>query len=136
MFKLKQNKASKFSKFQEVSNSNKHNPLNKNGKISRCVIYDSTMNWADKCPHKSNYQSVNVSEQVGSDTENETESEEINIVLLTEEMDKNEIFITEASKLAAVVTACTKTVAGEEWYMNYIKDLLCELKSQTKSVVS
>ena len=53
---------------------------------------------------------------------------------MAEEIDKSEIFIAEASKLAAVDTACTKTVAGEEWYMNYIKDLPCELKSQIKSV--
>ena len=55
---------------------------------------------------------------------------------MTEEIDKSEIFIAEASKLAAADTACTKTVAGEEWYMNYVKDLLCELKSQIKSVES
>ena len=27
-------------------------------------------------------------------------------------------------------------MAGEEWYMSYIKDLPCELKSQIKSVES
>ena len=48
MYKLKQNKASKSSKFQKVSNSNKHNPLDKNGKVSRCVICDSKMHWTDK----------------------------------------------------------------------------------------
>ena len=79
------------------------------------------MHWADKCPHKSNYQLVNISEEVSSDTENESEFEEISIVLMTEEIDKNEIFIAEASKLAVVDTACTKAVAGEEWYMNYKK---------------
>ena len=55
MYKLKQNKASKSSKFQKVSNSNKHNPLDKNGKVSRCVICDSKMQEADKCPQKSKY---------------------------------------------------------------------------------
>ena len=60
MYKLKQNKASKSSKFQKVLNSNKHNPLDKNGKVSRCVICDSKMHWADKCPHKSNYKSVKI----------------------------------------------------------------------------
>ena len=94
------------------------------------------MYWADKCPHKSNYQSVNISQEVSSDTENENESEEINIVLMTEKIDKNEILIPEASKLPVVDTACTKIVAVEEWYMNYIKDLPCELKSQIKSVES
>ena len=117
-----------------MSNSYKHKPLDKNGNVSRCVICDSKIHWADKCPHKSNFQSVNISEEVKWDTDNESESEEINIVFMTEEIDKNEIFIAEASRLVVVDTACTKTVAGEEWYMNYIKDLPCELKSQIKSV--
>ena len=136
MSKSKQNKTSKSSKSQKVSNSNKHNPLDKNGKVSRCIICDSKMHWAYKFPRKSNYQSVNTSQEVSSDTKNESKSEEIHIVLMTEEIDKNEIFIAEASKLAVVDTACTKTVAGEEWYMNYIKDLPCELKNQIKSVES
>ena len=88
MYKLKQNKAPKSSKFQKVFNSNKHNPSDKNGKVSRCGICDSKMPLTDKCLHKSNYQSLNKSEEVSSDTENETESEEINIVLITEEIDK------------------------------------------------
>ena len=62
IYKLMQKKARKSSKFQKVFNSNKHNPLDKNGKVSSCVICDSKMHWADKCPHKSNYQSVNISE--------------------------------------------------------------------------
>ena len=94
------------------------------------------MHWADKYPHKSNYQSVNISEEVSSDSENESESEQIKIVLVTEEIDKTAIFIAEASKLAVVDTTCTKTVTGEEWYMNYIKDIPCELKSRIKSVES
>ena len=123
-------------KFQRISNSNKHNPLGKNGKVSRCVICDSKMQWVDKCPHKSNYQSGNISGEVSSDTENESDYEEINIVLITEEIDKNEISIAEASKLAVVDSARTTTVAGEEWHMNYIKDFPSELKSHTKSVES
>ena len=109
MSKLKQNKTSRSSKSQKVLNSNKHNPFDKNGKVSQCIICDSKMHWADKCPHKSDYQSVNISQEVSSDTENESESEEINIVLMTEEIDTNEISITEASKLAVVDTACIKT---------------------------
>ena len=84
MSKSKQNKTSKSSKFQKVSNSNKHNPLDKNGKVSRCIICDSKMHWAYKFPRKSNYQSVNTSQEVSSDTKNESKSEEIHIVLMTE----------------------------------------------------
>ena len=51
------------------------------------------MLWLDKCSHKLNSQSVNISEEVSSDTENESESEEINIVLMKEEIDKSEILL-------------------------------------------
>ena len=53
------------------------------------VSCDSKMHWADKCPQKSNYQSENTFKEVSSDPENESESEEINSVLMTEEIDKN-----------------------------------------------
>ena len=36
MYKLKQNKESKSSKFQKVFNSNKHNPFDKNGSLQVC----------------------------------------------------------------------------------------------------
>ena len=57
-------------------------------------------------------------EENESDPENddEDESEEVNIVLITEEPNKNEIFVAEAQKLAVVDTVYTKTVAGEQWY--------------------
>ena len=89
------------------------NPLDKNGKISRCVICDSKMHWAGKCPHRSNNQSVDIIGEENFDLETDNEVEEANIVLITEEIDKNEIFVAEACKLAVIDTACTKTVVGE-----------------------
>ena len=29
----------------------KFNPLNREGQVSRCVICDSKMHWASRCPH-------------------------------------------------------------------------------------
>ena len=72
-------------KFKQV---NKLNPVDKNGKISRCIICDSKLHWEYKYPHK-NDQNVNILED--SDTE-------ANIVLITENLLKLEIFVAEASK--------------------------------------
>ena len=77
------------------------------------------MNWAGKCPHQN--ESVNISQENNSDSENT--DEEINIVLFTENESNNEIFVVEALKLAAIDTACTKPVAGEDWYNDYISNL-------------
>ena len=49
--------------------------------------------------------------------------EKVNIVLMTEDLDKNEIFVDEASKSAVIDTASTKTVAGEKWYQNFKTNL-------------
>ena len=72
-------------KYKQV---NKLNPVDKNGKISRCIICDSKLHWEYKYSHK-NDQNVNILED--SDTE-------ANIVLITENLLKLEIFVAEASK--------------------------------------
>ena len=117
--------------------------MNKNEQISCCVIYNSKMHWANNCPHQdSNNESVNILEQKAPQNElpenyNSFEQyEEINIVLITEEINKNEIFVAEACKSAVVDTACTKTVAGEIWYENYVKSLPTKYRSQIESFPS
>ena len=44
-------------------------------------------------------------------------------ILLTVNIIKEEQFVLEASKPAAVETACTKMVAGEQWFVNYKSNL-------------
>ena len=63
------------------------------------------MYWANYCPH--NTQSANVLE------DDLDKCEVVNIGLMTGRYDKNAIFVVEASKSAAIDTACTKTGAGE-----------------------
>ena len=52
--------------------------------------------------------------------------ENANIVLMTEQPSENETFMLEASKSAILDTACTKTVAGEKWFINF-----CELLDES-----
>ena len=96
------------------------NPKDKKGKITRCVICDSKMHWAKTCLHKSNYSVVNVAESL-SEIEGETVcDEEVNIILMTNEY---EILISEMETNAIIDTACTKTVLGEKWFLNFMKCL-------------
>ena len=69
------------------------------------------MHWANNCPH--NTQSVNVLE------DNLDECVEVNIVLMTENLNKNKIAVAETSKSAIIDTAWTKAVAGAKWYQNF-----------------
>ena len=84
------------------------------------------MHWADKCPHKNERSALIVE---GSASEDES-TKEVDIVLITEEIDKAEIFVTEASKSAVIDTACTKTVAGEKWFENYKSNLTEKAKQE------
>ena len=45
------------------------------------------------------------------------------IVLLTDEVDEFQIFVTESAKSAVVDTACSRTVAGKIWFNNYLSEL-------------
>ena len=60
----------------------------KNGKISKCVIWQPIMHWVGRCPHQN--ESVNISQENNSDSENI--DEKINIVLFTENESNSEIF--------------------------------------------
>ena len=104
---------------QSKRNENNINPLDKHGKISRCKICDSKLHSANKCPHKYD-QNINVVEDQESDTE------EVNIILMTENITNEEILVLEASKSAVIDTACTKTVAGEQWFVNYKSNLTAD----------
>ena len=89
----------------------KLNPMNKQRKITRCIICDSNMHWAKNCPHKSiAKEKVNITE---TDSDNESGNEEVNIILMTNEY---EILINEMEVNAVIDTACTKTVSGENWF--------------------
>ena len=69
--------------FEQSKNPKKKlNPMNKQGKITRCIICDSKMHWAKNCPHKTNIKSVNFAETHGDD---DNDDKEVNIILMTSE---------------------------------------------------
>ena len=78
-------KSLKYPLLNNKTKSIKHNPLNKHGQISRCVVCNSKTHWTDKCPHKNKKRSAYLVEGNNSDDEDNDSSEEINIVLITEE---------------------------------------------------
>ena len=87
------------------------------------------MHWAKNCPHKKSQQVNYIDDEDGRDSDN---SEEVSIVLITEEVSEHNIFIAEAAISSVVDTACTKTVVRESWFINYCKkldnDLLNEIE--------
>ena len=104
--------------YKQTVKKDKMNPVNKSGHISRCVICDSKMHWASQCPHAQNNTAVHITEEIDNEL-----CEQVELVLITEELDKHKIFVAEASKSAVLDTACTKTVAGVTWFNNFVETL-------------
>ena len=108
-------------------NKGKFNPLTKQGVVSRCTVCDSKMHWAKDCQHKRSETANN------AELNNETEDNTENII----EEANNVSFITADTKIqtdlnAIIDTACTKTVAREEWLKNYLKNLDDTLTNQVE----
>ena len=104
------------------SKSKLFNPRNKAGLITRCIVCDSKMHYANNCPHNRKRYGINVveeNEDVASDTE---ESEQVNAILLAKDQE-NILYVAEASGCAILDTACTKTVCGKSWLDDYISKL-------------
>ena len=95
------NESKRGNKVKFRQEKNVMNPMDKNGKISRCVICDSKMHWAKNCPHKK-LQNINMTETNSA----EDNYENANIVLMTEQPSENEIFMLEALRSAILDTAC------------------------------
>ena len=85
---------------------------------NRCAICDSKMHWAKDCQHKRSA-TANIA-GLNNETENNLENiiEEANIVLITTDDTKIQ------TNLNTIIdTACTKTIAGEEWLNKHLKNL-------------
>ena len=97
----------------------KFNPTNKQGQISRCAICDFKKHWAKQCPHRSKNNSTNLVDVSGD----ENDFKNIQIILMTQETNNNEIFVTKMLCSAIIDTTYSKSVAGKEWLDNYTKML-------------
>lgn len=113
--------------------SHKLNPVDKQGKISRCVVCGCKFHWADSCPYADEQYAKLV-----EDGEDDGCTEFVNLVLMTEMCEveepdipsKEEILVAEAATTGTVDTACTKTVAGENWFASYKSKLSDKLKQE------
>lgn len=83
-YRRKINQQEKKSKYRR-SSFNKLNPVMKNGQTFWCIVSDSKMHWASNCPCNPQYLNI---------LEDELDNcEEVNIVLITEDLNKNKIFV-------------------------------------------
>ena len=101
----------KFSKTEDYKQKGT-NPLDRQGRRTKCAICSSVFHWAKDCPHKD----VKYVE--------ETETEDCDIVMFAKEIQNhNLVFMTESFGSAILDTACTRTVCGSKWLFDYIESL-------------
>ena len=111
----------------------KPNPINDKGETTKCLKCKSELHYIDDCQHNNKARFVNMNNlDETSDSSSDGDGlEEANVVLLTlEKINKNEIFLAEALKAAVVDTACTKTVTGNDWFLNYCENLPDKFKNE------
>ena len=101
---------SRFDNFRR--NSQKQNPIDNRGQVSRCTVCDSTRHWMKECPHRTSFTMFTSS-------------------------DIQECYI---SKLVGESFAgglldcgCTKTVCGSDWYRDFVSNLSEDDKKEVKN---
>ena len=92
------------------------NPLDQDGRRTRCAVCQNTYHWAKDCPNKKEYVKLTKDEGIKN-------VEECNITLFSNVLSATEIFMVEALGSAVMDTACTRTVCGEKWLDDYISEL-------------
>ena len=126
-------RSSKYSKAVDKIGGKKLNPLQDDGTRSKCRICGSILHWQNDCPANDKPQSVRSCNIIcGQDNSDSDSVEEVHLVLFTENVDEQTIFVAEAAMSAVIDTACTKTVAGNQWFDDYCSKLgpkrLCQIQ--------
>ena len=102
----------RFKRFQKSEDSRQKgtNPMDRQGRRTKCAVCSSVFHWAKDCPHK--------------DVKYVEEAEDCDIVMFAKEIQNhNIVFMTESFGSAILDTACTRTVCGSKWLYDYIESL-------------
>ena len=112
----------RYDKYQGSFRKKSKNPLDSNGKVTRCWICDSVNHWSRQCPDRESYSFFEETLPNNSET---NFSETFNS--LTLHMSDHRIhpqdLVSESFNSAVVDTGASKTVCGEKWFRGYINTL-------------
>ena len=106
-----------------TSGDKKTNPLDRNGKPSKCAICGSIYHWARSCPDSQD--SLSVQERGKSETDDKNEVHFMLFVGYNDVERNNKLIslVEQCHGCALVDSGCTKTVAGNNWFKNYQENL-------------
>lgn len=112
-------------------NNRRQNPIGPDGRVSVCVICESTMHWARDCPHsyeRAERSNLEEKEQPAQSGDNFMGyfNDFVGCVMKAEKQGNKEKLeaLLKGTKGGAVVdTACVNSVCGEAWLENYLANL-------------
>ena len=100
----------------------KQNPMGLDGKISRCLICESTLHWARNCPHS--YEKMG---EVANDNESNDDLVYLSLFMgfagQSSDCVKLNNLVRESQGCAVLDTGCSTTVCGTQWLKMYMDSL-------------
>ena len=115
------------------------NPLDQDGKVSRCVICDSRYHWARFCPHSYENNEALTGGVKEIDASNSSEDHVIHMSLFVGYAGEKNIkqtkigqLIEESRQSGIVDTGCSTTVCGQQWLDTYLGSLCDEELSMVR----
>ena len=100
----------------------KQNPMGRDGKISRCLICESTLHWARNCPHS--YEKMG---EVANDNESNDDLVYLSLFMgfagQSSDCVKLNNLVRESQGCAVLDTGCSTTVCGTQWLKMYMDSL-------------
>ena len=101
----------------------KTNPIGRNGKITRCLICESTFHWAKDCPHSHENNDSVSGQSVGENEETVHLSLFLGYAGSNGGVIKLSKLVDESRGCAVLDTGCSTTVCGEMWLESYLQFL-------------
>ena len=102
------------------------NPLGRDGKITRCARCSSTYHWVANCPEKdTTNDNANVTNTIHEECQEEPSVSYAHVT---------QALLSVCLGKAVVDTACTATVCGLKWLVDFLKRLPSELEKQVKTL--
>ena len=111
------------------------NPVDREGKVSRCIICDSKYHWARQCPDSyenngnNNNNSNYANDENGKQNQDDVENEMIHLSLFVGYANENnrskklDSLMEESYGCALLDSGCSTTVCGSNWLENYCQQL-------------
>ena len=121
----------RYDKYQGSFRKKSKNPLDSNGKVTRCWICDSVNHWSKQCPDRESWSVFEETSPKGVEM-NVGETFHALTLHMSDHKTYGLDLVSESCTSAVVDTGPSKTVCGDTWFRNYFNTLNEQEKMQVK----